>query len=328
MGLGTLTPKGGATTTANPKKDFVEKAGARPGIIKPPVRRGFSLDEDKTDYVKVMLFGVSGSGKTHLLGQLAEIGQKVAIITTDIGDTGHLTIKNYFKAKGLSDAFKRVVIIPLDGYGEVTRFLARPWEHVISDDGRTLADFDPDHLAWDGFSSFQQLDLNEYVGDMQPAKDKDRGDYRESGLVLETQDWNAIKNATMRKANDYLAIRKPDGRPVNKWLTCHENLVQKAIDSSNLMAGTKYEESYKPMLQGAGGQLILGGFDLIARTKVTVKKSDDGAQRIYSIVTAGSQNLVAKNRGFDLAPEEPADMSKLWPKLANGPVKDLTAEQK
>lgn len=309
----------------NPKTDFVKNAGVA-RVVKPARRKAFTLEDDTTDYIKVMTFGVTGSGKTHLLGQLAEIGLKVAIITTDIGDTGHITIKNRMKELGRLDLLKNVVIIPLTGYSEVSSFIQNPWNTEIDEQGTTLEQFDPDMLAWDGFGSFQQLDLNEYVADLQPAKDKNRGDYRESGLILEQQDWNAIANATMRKCNDFLSIRKTDGRPVNKWVTCHEAVTQKAVDSSNPMKGTTFEEAYKPLLQGKGGQIILGGFDVILRTKVTTKKGDEGAVRIYTIVTAGSQNIVAKNRGFQLPAEMTADIKVLWPLLKDGPKKSLTEE--
>lgn len=305
-----------ATKISEAKEQMVQ-AGA-PKLITPPRKKSFTLDQDEVDYVKIMIFGPIGSGKTYAFGQLALAGYKVAIITTDIGDTGHVTIKAQLKKTGKPELGKNVMVIPLEGYDEVSKFLRNPYVYVPE-----LEEFDPDFLGWDGFSGFQQIDLSEYVGDMQGAnKDKERGDFRDSGLVLESQDWGAIRNATIRKGNEFLSAKKPNGKPLHKILTCHETVISKYIDPTKPLAGTNYVESYKPMLQGAGGQLLMGGFDLIIRTKVVTKKGDDGERREYYYVTSGSQNLVAKNRGFILKPEEPADMAYLFEIIKKGMGKD------
>lgn len=293
-------------------------------VIKGPTKKtGFTLDDDASDYVKLLLFGVTGSGKTFPVGELAEMGYKTAIIATDFGDTGHLTVKNYLIGKERKELLQNVAIIPLEGWSEVAQFFKNPWKYEIRP-GVTLGDFDPDVLMWDGFSAFQQIDVQEYVGDMQQTgKDggpKERGEFRDSGLVLETQDWNAIRNATIRKAQDFLVLRKPDGRPVDKILTCIEASKAQDKDATKPHLGTVLvQEGNKPLVSGAGGLLMLAAFDVIGRTRVSISKSDaTKGQPEYSVVFAGSDNSVGKRRGFALQPKEPANWKHIWGVLKKG----------
>lgn len=306
------------------KDDFVKAAG-KPTTkeVKPPRKRSFKLDEDDQDYVKIMVFGPVGGGKTDLLAQLVlDCGLKVASLTTDMGDTGHLTVKTRLVKAGRKDLFKNYCVVPLDGWGEMSAFLRDPWKYDPN-----LAEFLPDVLAWDGFSTFQQVDVSEYVGDMAPKnQNTDRGDFRESGLVLEQQDWGAIRNATIRVGDNFLTIRRPDGKPLHKIITCHEAIAYKPKDPDKPNAGNIVVESYKPLLQGAGGQLLLGGFDLIMRASVNTRKTDAGPVKEFVYTTAGSHNLVAKNRGFDLRDEEPANMKYVWGKIMEGLGRGLAAE--
>lgn len=309
-------------TAGEVKAAFVGKTAvtANSGVKKGPAKkRGFTLDDDDSDYVKLMLFGQSGSGKTFPIGPLVASGKKVAIISTDFGDSGYLTVKNYLLGTQNRAMLSNVAIIPLSEYGEVADFLKAPWKHEVRP-GVTLADFDPDILMWDGFSAFQTIDISEYVGGMSGAKDKDRGDFRESGLVLEMADWGAIRNATIRKGNDFLGLRKPDNRPVDKIMTCLEAIISKEKEAGNKSAGTVISsESFRPLLAGAGGVLLLASFDVVGRTKVKVSKKDaNKGEREFTVVFSGTENTVAKNRGFDLKAEEAADWTHIWSVLKTG----------
>ena len=301
----------------NTREDFVSKAGTRE--VKGPRRKGRKLSDATVDYVKMMWFGPAGVGKTHLIGQFVEkLGKRVALISTDIGDSGHLTIKTQLKNAGRLDLLDNVYLLELQGFKEVSAFLQDPYKFDPA-----LWEHDPDILAWDGFSSFQQVDISEHVGDMRPAdkangEQRDRGDFREEGVIFEQADWGAVKNYTVRKGNSFLGIRHPSGKPLHKIVTCFEAITYKPADSSKPTGAQVVAETYKPMLQGAGGHMLLGGFDLIMRCKTTTKREGDSSRREYSLVTQGSQNLVAKNRGFDLAPEIPADAAFLWEKILEG----------
>ena len=298
------------TTPAAQKQNFVQNAGAKPQVLKAPRKKAFTLDEDDAAYFKMLAFGTVGSGKTKIFADLVLGGYKVAVLSTDIGDTGHLTIVNRLRAAGRMDLLKNCLIIPRDGYKEVNAFLTAPEK-----DCPELFDMNPDFLGWDGFGAWQQVDVSEYVGEMAPAKDKDRGDFRESGLVLEQQDWGAIRNATIRRLNDFIRIHHPSGKKWHKILTCHEQIIyRETTTSSGQKRQEQVQESYKPMLSGAGGTLALGGVDLVLRCKVSTKKGlgEDKDTRVYTYVTRGHENLVAKDRGFNLDAEEPADFLKLW----------------
>lgn len=321
-------------TAGDVKAAFIKApVAANAGVKKGPAKkRGFTLDDDDSDYVKLMLFGPSGSGKTFPIGPLVASGKKVAIISTDFGDSGHLTVKNYLLGTQNRDQLVNVAIIPLSEYGEVADFFKAPWKYEVRP-GVTLADFDPDIIMWDGFSAFQTIDISEYVGNMNGKADskgenKDRGEFRESGLVLEMADWGAIRNATIRKGNDFLGLRKPDGRPVDKIMTCLEATISKEKETGNKAAGTVISsESFKPLLQGAGGVLLLASFDVIGRTKVKVSKKDaNKGEREFTVVFSGTENTVAKNRGFDLKAEEAADWTHIWGVLKTGAT-EVPAEQ-
>lgn len=295
------------TTPAAQKNNFVQNAG-KPQVLKaPPKKKSFTLEDEESQCVKTLLFGFPGTGKTLAAGHLILGGYKVAMLATDMGGSGHESIRSLLKKEGRKDLFKNLLIIPVKGYKETNSFLEQPFKFCPE-----LESFSPDFLMWDGFGSWQQVDVSEYVGDMAPAKDKDRGDFRESGLVLEVQDWGAIKNATIRKVNDFLDINGPD-KNYHKILTCHE-----ATEYKTTAGKSELVSAYKPLLSGAGAQLVIGAVDLVLRCKVVTKRGAgaDNDDRVYTYVTRGHENTVAKCRGFELAPEEPADFLKLWKKIS------------
>lgn len=306
------------TMTFKKPSPVASAAPAGTKTIKAPIRKGSRLSEAETNVAKIMLFGGPGSGKTHFIGQFVPLGLKVALLSTDVGGSGHLTIKTYLNSLGRKDLLDNVYLIELDGWKEVTAFLRDPYKFDPD-----LWAFDPDVLAWDGFSSFQQVDISEYVGGMQAAPKadgttRDRGDFREEGLIFEQADWGAIRNASMRTVDKFLALKSPSGKPLHKVMTCLEAIAYKPKDSSKPNGPQEIVESYKPMLSGAGGQFALGGFDLIMRTAVKTERGEEGKVRVYTLITAGNQNLVAKNRGFELEPVEPADAKRIWEQVMKG----------
>lgn len=295
-----------------PKKEVTEEKR----VFSQPRRRGVKLSDDALSFVKIMVFGAAGTGKTHFVGQFVELGMKVGLISTDFGGSGHLTIKAHFNKIGRPELAENVYILPLEGWAEVTEFLRNPYKFDPA-----LWEFDPDLLAWDGFSGFQQIDISEYVGDMTLAPKADgtekiRSDYRESGLGgFENMDWGAIKVATTRSIEKFLTMKTPQGKSLHKVVTCLEAILYKPVDPNKPNAGTVLVDSYKPMLQGSGGVLTQAAFDLIMRTAAKVEKNDDGAVRKYILITEGSQNVAAKKRGFELDVVEPNDVKHIWEKI-------------
>lgn len=298
-----LSPNEGTAKAASPKAEFVNSG---PKTLTPPRRKAFLLSQDDVDESKTLIFGPVGSGKTFLaLGPLL-CGQKLLLITTDIGDSGHITIKNALRKLGRTDLYANIMVLPLTGWNEVRDFFSG-WNK----DAQVQA-FKPDVAFWDGFAGFQQIDISQYVADMTPARSEGKAisDGREAGLQFEQTDWGMVKNATVRSSEWFFSTKNPDGRPLHKIMSCHETVKAKAKSKPN--EPTVYEEAFIPLLQGAGGQLMLGGFDLILRAKAKTKRGDDGEKRIFTYVTAGHENLVAKNRGFDLPGEMDADPVALW----------------
>lgn len=308
-------------TPLQQKAAFVSTAGAKApsavNTVKPPRKRLMSLDQPDVTTFKCLLFGTPGSGKTKALADLVLGGYKVFILSTDMGDTGHLTIQSWLTHFKRPELLANCKVLPIRefvedlddpkaGYLEVKKFLDDPGAYCPE-----LLEFDPDFVAWDGFGSFQQVDVSEYIGAMAPAKDKDRGDFRESGLVLETQDWGAIRNATMRVYNRFTRIHNvsPTGKRWHKIITAHEGVVYKKNVVTDKQEAS---DSRKPMLSGMGGTMVEGGVDLVVRCK-TIKGLRGKTE--YKYVLRGDENNSAKVRLQNLEDEEPADFLALWRKI-------------
>lgn len=319
-------------TPLQQKTSFVNTAGAAKApaavnTIKAPKKRLMSLDQPDATTFKCLLFGTPGSGKTKALADLLQGGYKVFILSTDMGGDGFLTIQSRLTHLGCPELLSNCKVLPIReyitdldnpkaGYLEVEKFLSDPAEYCPD-----LLEFDPDFAAWDGFGTFQQVDVSEYVGAMAPAKDKDRGDFRESGLVLETQDWGAICNATMRCFNKFTRIHNvsPTGKKWHKIFTAHEGIVYK---KNALTDKQEASDSRKPMLAGKGGTMVEGGVDLVVRCK-TIKGLRGKTE--YKYVVRGDENNSAKVRLQNLEDEEPADFLALWKKIEANLPKGQTA---
>ena len=290
------------STLVKQRDEFVKappQAGGGPKVVNPPKKRSFRLDEEDANYFKGLLFGIYGSGKTKAVADLILGGYKIAVLSTDMGESGHSTITNWLTDHNRRDLLKNCHIIPVSGYEETESFIDNPFRFCP-----WLKEFDPDFLVWDGFSTWQQVDVTEHIGDMNSAKDND---LLESGLVLDQRGYGAVRNATARKFNAFCRIHG-ESKKWHKLFTAYEAITYKKIgDNKTEMV----VESYKPMLSGAGGQLVLGGMDLILRCKVT--KGLKGVD--YTYVTRGHENMAAKSRGYHLKDEEPADFLALWNKI-------------
>lgn len=315
IGTGASVPP---ATTQKPNAEAQKAAFTQEGskkVISPPRRRAFRLGEARADFVKIFAFGPIGSGKTDILGQLILAGYKVGIVSTDIGDSGHLTITNRLRRAGRLDLVNNALIIPLEGYSEVVSFLRDPHKYEPE-----LLDLNPDILAWDGFSGFQQIDLTEYAGNMNPVGMKS-SEQRQAGLQLEQSDWGVVRTVTVRTMNDFLSISHPSGRPYHKIVTCHEAVGYKAKDPNKPNAGQEMViETFKPLLSGSGAQFVLGGFDLVLRCGKRERNVEENGKRTkrteFYYTTAGNENTVGKNRGFDLEAEEPGDFISIWNRTA------------
>ncbi len=263
-------------------------------------------DEDEVDvYLKLMLFGSPGSGKTYIVKSLLELGFKTLVLTTDLGGDGLNSVIIPLRRAGLWDKVKHnLKSVELEGYDEVASFLTAP-ETIVPE----IYDWDPDFIVWDGLSGWQLIDVGEKVGDYEPGKNA--SDAERDGLQLNQQKWGQIQRATFRGLSDFTAMRnKKTGRAWNKIVTCLEAIRSKGGGQGG------FNEAKEPLLQGGGGKLALGAFDVIVRTSITSSPIDeDGSKREFNYILQGHQNLAAKVRGFDLPPKMPADGKKLITEL-------------
>ena len=265
-------------------------------------------DEEQETYLKILFFGPIGSGKSWVTKGLLELGFKVLVVTTDIGGNGLNSIITPMRRAGTWDAVKNNLReISLNGYEEIKSFFKEPETFEGLED---LYDWDPDFIFWDGISSWQSVDISEYIGDMVPDQKSGVSDAREAGLQFSIQDWGQVTSATVRGMDDFCSMRnKKTGRLWNKIGTCHE-----LIRPRGQGAGGGFVDAKEPLLQGRGGKLVLGAFDIVARTYLKVDTLDT-TKRSFVYQFQSDQNLVAKVRGFDLPPETEADPKKLFKDL-------------
>lgn len=262
-----MLPKLSKPEAAAKAEKFV-KGGV--STIKAPNAKVRNFDTDEVEmYLKLLFFGNPGSGKTYIIKDLLELGFKVLVVTTDVGGDGLNAVIIPMRAAGTWANHKaNLRSIELSGYEQVKDFFASP-ETTIPD----IYEFDPDFIFWDGLSGWQQIDVSTYVGDMTPerAGNKAVSDARESGLQFEQADWGQVRNATVRGVDDFCSMRnKVTGRMWNKIATCHES-----VKSKGAALGGGFTEGKEPLLQGAGGRIVLGAFDLVARTTIVSDPTDE-----------------------------------------------------
>lgn len=249
-----------------------------------------TLDE-KPKYVKIAVFGTWGSGKTMTVAQIARLGYRVFVLSTDIGGSGLTTVYNALAdAPGLR---RNVVELEISDYDTLRNFLDRPdrfYPQISS----------CDFLVWDGFSSYQHLLVGEWVAALNPGT----GDpARVQGLKLEIQDWNIVRNATLRDLHDFLTLTE-----AHKLVTFQEGYRPKPVDEKGKK--TVMAETKMPLLQGVAQFIAGAGFDLIVHTRVV--RDPIRRRQIYYYDLAGHENLAAKQRGYNLPAEMEADFAALW----------------
>ena len=259
--------------------------------------------EDDADlYLKALIFGNSGSGKTYIIRALLELGYKVLVLSTDLGGDGLNSIIIPMRTDGTWATYKNNLrSVEIEGYDEVANFLARP-ESLVPD----IYDWDPDFLFWDGMTGWQINDVGEKVGDYSVGDKASAAE--QDGLQLNQQKWGQIQRATYRGLSDFCAMRnQKTGKIWHKIATCLET-----IKSKGAGAGGGFVEGREPYLQGAGGRMAMAAFDLIVRTSIQSSPLDeDGSKREFWYILQGHQNLAAKVRGYQLPPKMKADAKEL-----------------
>jgi hypothetical protein len=298
----TVTSKVGNSSQDVPspaKTQFTNKvAGKADGNrAKPTVKRGSDTD---ARWVKMLAYGHSGTGKTLAVAGFLEAGMKVLVLSTDMGGNGLASVYNFLASKGRQDLLdSNLVSIDFPDYDSLSDFLRAPTETFPD-----IWDFDPDMMVWDGFTGFQLLHVQEKISDISPMT-KNTSEGREEGLWMEQQDWGMIKNATLRSLGNFLKLHNwKTGKTIHKYLTCLE---QKPSPDK-----LTNEVQRAPYLQGAAASLMGPAFDIILETRTRAGNAEK--DRIFEYCCVGHEKLLAKSRGYDLAPVEPANMKDLWEK--------------
>jgi hypothetical protein len=294
-----LTPSKTPLLDKDQAASVVRASINKPKRATAPKRR--SLSDADNNGTKMFAWGYSGEGKTFTLVGFLKAGLKVYVIETDIGGSGINAVKNELKRLGREDLFANIFALELPTYDDVAEFLIEP-ANVDPD----IYDLDIDMLVWDGFTGFQQGQLDEHVMSLAPAGDK-VGELRDAGLFANQQDWGGIKRGTLTNMNRalYLNNRKT-GKLWHKFVTA-------LADSKSQEYGAAGEREFGPLLQGAAKKMIEPAFDLIWQC---VKKIDaKGATYTYDF--GSKPNMLAKQRGYGLETILPADSEALWRRISS-----------
>jgi hypothetical protein len=283
--------------------DVLSKIRAGSQKPRPSVRNPV---EDRAAGIKIMMYGMPGVGKTKALKGFMDSGLKVFCLETDLGGSGLVTIANEYAREGRLDYYEQHCRpLLLTDYEHVEEFLEKP---ELFDPG--IYEWNPDMISWEGFSFFQTVMLDEHILSIDAlGKEGSVPQLREEGLFAVQPDWNAIRRDTMRKAHKFFAMRdNTRNKNWHKYITLQEGDPEKD-EKGNV------KQTYKkqPLLYTNAKTLIAGGCDLVCNAVALPSADGKGTKFVYR--TQASEKLSAKNRGFDILPEEPADMEKLWQKL-------------
>lgn len=290
------------------KADFTAKPGGKKVLTAPRIKVLKGSDK-VARVVKIMFFGATGSGKTYAITSLLRLGYRVLLITTDIGGSGLNTV---ILALGNDNPLlANITEIILNNDEEVQQFLDNPAAVYPG-----VYDEDFDFAVWDGFGAWQQVQLSDAIGKMPVTREggKEVAAEVESGLMFEQAQWGMMRNGTVRALHKFCTLHnKKTGKIWHKIITAHEGY--KSKPPARGQEGKGYTETKMPLLQGAGGILSGGAFDLIIRTKVEKEETPQKVTKNY-IYQIEAENLNSKNRGFELPNSMPADMGVLWTKLS------------
>lgn len=245
---------------------------------------------EPSGYLKLAFFGTWGSGKTYTIASVARLGFRSLVISSDIGGSGLLTVRNALKKE--PEKLALVTEIEVSDYDSLRAFLDTPKKFVPDLDSYQF-------LIWDGFSTYQHLLLGEWIVNRNPSDNAEI-------MRLEIQDWNTVRNLTLRDLHDFLTLGNQ-----HKIVTFQEGYRLKPPDPKTKRS--ELAETRMPLLQGVSQYLAGAGFDLIIHCRAF--RDPITKKTLYFYDLSGSENLAAKQRGFDLEPEMPADFAALWQKI-------------
>lgn len=296
-------------------KPVAVRAGKAPSKKPRPTAKKLSTQGENN--IKLLIYGVTGSGKTHFLVGLLLAGERVLVLSTDFGSNGLSTVSNAIKKLGRPELLDNLLYLDLSDYDQIVEFLEDPTSFIPD-----LAAFDPTVGVFEGFTSFNVDIADEYVLSLAPSMDTEKsnasgGELREEGLLTNLQDWAGIKRATSRAVRKFMSMPHPTGKRFDKIMT--------TLEAEAKMDKTTGEVQRGPLIQSRARDLMAPAFDVIIQAYSETDKKDKTKTAYFYRCHGASDKFVLKTRGYDLEPVEPADPQKFWAKLKSAHVSDQKA---
>ena len=270
-----------------------------------------SLASPESDWVKVLLQGHTGTGKTRSLADILRTlnregkPTKVFAASTDIGGNGLRSVKEDLLASGEASLLQNLAWFEFSTYEDFAAFTTNP--NVIEFQGKPLWDWDPDVLALDGLSNFQESHVWRYVLGIESISDKPT-EAREEGIQAGLVEWGQIRRSTVLQVDQFVTLHNPNGKKVHKVVTV-------LMDDGKEDKITR-ETKRGPLIMGGARSYIGPCFDYILTTVASKKPGTKLVGYSYRC-DIGNDSTVAKARGVRL-PEEAlarADMKTIWESL-------------
>lgn len=216
--------------------------------------RVIDLSQVNTDPIFALVYGASGTGKTHLIGTLGELGQ-VLVIDIDqgiktlqnapdlqnAGYTKNITVVSFDKFKDLDQAYKLVAANDVKKWNDFFNTGRNPEEYVEY----ITQPFD--WVAWDTWSEIQWYMLEE-LRSRDPELKGAGLNFRKN---FQIQHWGMMTDLNK------LAIQALRKCPVNQVFTMQEKMDKDEV------AGTVYGG---PAIHGKMVQEMPTYFDIVVRT--------------------------------------------------------------
>lgn len=208
----------------------------------------FQNYSSKDDPIFALVYGGSGTGKTHLMGTVGELG-KTLIIDIDKG------FKTIAFAKDLKEACKNITLTSFDAFGDldtayklVDKNTPEAWNAFF----KTEVTQQPfDWIIWDTWSEIQWYMLQQLRKDENIA-----GAGLKFRKNLQIQHWGALTDLNK------LAIESLRNCKVNQIFTMQETMTKDEL-SGQITGG--------PAIHGKLVQEMPAYFDVVVRTSVDIQ---------------------------------------------------------
>ncbi|MEN6532713.1 MAG: hypothetical protein ABFD89_03570 [Bryobacteraceae bacterium] len=299
----------GPTPEQGAKQAFVAQVRPQLGTKKKARLVSHSGDDERGQWVKVLGYSFSGGGKTYLIVFLLRCGFRVLYASTDFGGSGISTVRNELKRTNEVHLLKNLRHVDVPDYDTMYELARNPADVLDFNPYEWDNDDKPFCFVWDGYTGFQQFQLSEKVSSIDPLSEDKASAGRNEGLWFDRSDWGMIRIGSLRPLSWFLLQHnRLTGKLWHKYVTALENK-----PSEDKLTG-KMQKA--PLIQGAAGSIIPAAFDIILEMRA---KSLPSGETLYTYGCAGNEKILAKSRGYGLAPEEPADFGKIWTeKIAPG----------